>query len=494
MNFSVSISSPPAIPTQFLNLSSHSRFAVLRRPGRISCSSISQVHNYGTMDYERRPPFKWSLLYRKISMTDSPGDGGGSTEVLEQWVAGGNKVTKWDLCRVVKELRKFRRFRLALEVYEWMTSKGRRFKFTSSDAAIQLDLIAKVHGVSRAEDHFSTLSDSLKDKRTHCSLLNAYCQAGMKDKSEAFIQVMKNKDYIEEALPYNALMTLYMNAKEYDRVKLTTLEMRESNISLDIYSYNILMTTYAAMGNMEEMEGVLEQLKADPRVNANWGTYSTLCTLYIKLGHFEKAENCLKEAERRVTGRDRMAYHYLMTLYSRINKKEEVYRIWNSYKSSFPVMVNKAYHSMLSSLIRVGDIEGAEVIYEEWMSTKPNFDPRICNILMSWYIKEGQMEKAQEFLDRTIEKGGRPSPTTWEILADGHIRGKRIPEALSCMKEAASIKRSVDWRPRPETIASFLDFCEESSDIESKEMLLGLLRSAGCLDEEKYKSFEASRI
>ena len=40
----------------------------------------------------------------------------GSASVLNQWENEGKRLTKWELCRVVKELRKFKRFKMALEV------------------------------------------------------------------------------------------------------------------------------------------------------------------------------------------------------------------------------------------------------------------------------------------------------------------------------------------------------------------------------------------
>lgn len=79
----------------------------------ISCS-ISQIHSYGTMDYERRPMVKWSSIYKKISLMDNPELG--SASVLNLWEKQGRKFTKWELCRVVKELRKYKRFQRALEV------------------------------------------------------------------------------------------------------------------------------------------------------------------------------------------------------------------------------------------------------------------------------------------------------------------------------------------------------------------------------------------
>lgn len=121
------ISSP--FPPQHLPLSSktltlglRSQSLVLLRLQRnpriqISCS-ISKVHNYGTVDYENRPTLKWSSLYRRISMMENPSLG--SATVLDQWEEEGRKLSKWDLRRIVKELRKYRRFKLALEV-DWIS-------------------------------------------------------------------------------------------------------------------------------------------------------------------------------------------------------------------------------------------------------------------------------------------------------------------------------------------------------------------------------------
>jgi len=79
----------------------------------VTCS-ISKIHSYGTVDYERRPIVRWNDVYRKISLMKNPEMG--SASVLNQWENGGRNLTKWELSRVVKELRKYRRYERALEV------------------------------------------------------------------------------------------------------------------------------------------------------------------------------------------------------------------------------------------------------------------------------------------------------------------------------------------------------------------------------------------
>ncbi|XP_010933566.1 pentatricopeptide repeat-containing protein At1g02150 [Elaeis guineensis] len=453
--------------------------------GPIRCS-VSQVHSYGTVDPERPPALKWSSLARRISAMENPSLG--CAAVLERWEEEERRLHKWELCRVVKELRKFRRFKLALEVCDWMTAQGDRFMFTSSDMAIQLDLIAKAHGISRAEEHFSQLPDTLKDKRTYGALLNVYGRAKMKEKAEAIVEVMRNKGYLTEALIFNVMMTLYMNVGEHEQVSKIINEMKENNISFDIYSYNIWITNCATMGDAEEMERVVGLMSSDNGINANWTPYTTLATMYIRLGNFEKAQSCLKDAEIRVMGRDRTPFNYLIGLYGSIGKREEVYRIWNWYKSSFPRILNVGYQCMLSSLIRLGDVDGAEMIYEEWLSMTSSYDPRICNILLGLYAREGLASKAKNALDKFLEKGGKPRPIMWETLAEGYIKEEQISEALSYMREAVSYEGVNNWRPKPKNIENLLALCKGQNDISSINMLMDMLRMRGCHEKEEYKS------
>ncbi|KAF5731599.1 hypothetical protein HS088_TW18G00280 [Tripterygium wilfordii] len=441
----------------------------------VTCS-ISQIHSYGTMDYERRPAIKWNAVYKRISLMEKPELGAAS--VLNQWEKEGQMLSKWELCRVVKELRKYKRHEHALEVYEWMNNRGERFRFSSSDAAIQLDLIAKVHGVSSAEDFFTRLHDSLKDKRIYGALLNAYVRATIREKAESLFDDMRSKGYATHHLPFNVMMTLYMNLKEHDKVESIVSEMMQKNIQLDTYSYNIWLSSCGSQGSAERMEHVFEQMKQDRTINPNWTTFSTMATVYIKLGQLDKALDCLKKVESRITGRDRIPYHYLLSLYGSVGNKDEIYRVWNIYKTIFLSVPNMGYHGMISSLIRVGDAEGAEKIYEEWLAVKSAFDPRIANLLMSWHVKDGNLDRAESIFNEMLEMGGKPNSITWEILAEGHTGERRISEALSCWKEAYAAVGSNKWKAKPASIAAFFKLCEDEADMESKEALVELMRQS----------------
>jgi len=73
------------------------------------------VYNrYEAVINNRRPELKWTHVYKRVSLIEDPELGMAS--VLNQIEKEGKKLTKWELCRVVRELRKFKKFKLALEV------------------------------------------------------------------------------------------------------------------------------------------------------------------------------------------------------------------------------------------------------------------------------------------------------------------------------------------------------------------------------------------
>ncbi|XP_024983123.1 pentatricopeptide repeat-containing protein At1g02150-like [Cynara cardunculus var. scolymus] len=491
----ISLQSSSSSLSNFINFPSGFRNSPLKRGqfkpiiirNSSSSSSFSQGYSYGTVDYEKksRTPVTWKAIYKRISMMGNREKG--STSVLNQWENEGRTVTKWELCRLVKELRKYGRFKLALEVYEWMKNKPERFIMAPSDAAIQLDLVSKVEGISGAEDYFKNLPDDLIDNRVYGALLNAYVHARMKEKAESLLVEMKEKEYASHALPYNVMMTLYMNLKDHEKVEAFISEMMQNNIDLDLYSYSIWITSRGSQGSVEKVEEVFEKMKLDVSVKPNWTTYSTLATVYIKLGELEKGEDCLKKIESKITGRYRIPYHYLLSHYGSIGRKEEVQRIWGTYKTVFPYIPNMGYHAVISAFIRMDEIEESEMLYEEWLSVKTTYDARIGNRLLGWYVRKGHSEKTESFFKEMLENG-KANSSTWEILAESHIKHKRIPDALSCFEKALSHEESSFWKPKPVNIISFYKICEQENDEPSKEAFFGMLKEAGVLEDESLMS------
>ncbi|CAN0879531.1 Pentatricopeptide repeat-containing protein At1g02150 [Linum grandiflorum] len=445
--------------------------------------SISHDHTYGAVNYENRPPSNWFEVYKRIWSMEDLGVG----TVLDQCEIGGKQLAKWELTKIIKQLRKFQRFKQAIEVYEWMINR-KKYSLSARDAGLQIDLVAKVHGIPAAEEYLENAPDFLKDKRIYGALLNIYVKHKNKEKAESLFREMQDKNYVSDNLSFNVMMTLYKNLKEYAKVEEMILEMSKKNIQLDLVSYCIWLSSLAHEGNVEKMEQAFEQMKLE-NVTADWTIYSSLASCYNNMGLKDKAEDCLKTIETSLARGAREPYHYLLSEYGKAGNKEAVLRVWETYKYNFYAISNLGYHAFMTSLIRLGDVETAVNAYDESMRNDRSSDPRLGNLIMACYAKEGKFDKLESFFNDTLDAGVEPNSSSWEILAEGHVGEKRISQALSCLKKAvAKIGEFKRWKPRAEVVSSFLRLCEEEGDIESKEDLEGLFRESGLLADKEYAS------
>jgi pentatricopeptide repeat protein len=385
----------------------------------------------------------------------------------------------WHFVHVLK-------FWLIFQVYEWMVEQGDRFTIRSSDLAIQLDLIGKVQGHITAEQHFSSLSDSFKDKRTYCSLLNVYTQYKLKEKAQAIFDLMRANGYVTDALSYNVMMTLYLNIHDYANVMNLIQEMRERKIKLDVYSYNIWIVNAASMQDLDQMDSVLQVMQSD-NVNVNWSIYTTLANMYIRFDLLDRAEVCLREAEERITGRDRKAFLFFISIYGNIGKKEDMLRIWNWYKCSFNSPLNSGYKTIMQALLKLDDVAGAESLYEEWITSGCSLDPRICQLLMGWYCHNGLSDKARETSDRFEQQGGKPNSYIWVTLAQGFLKEERLEEAVSYFDKALSCSAYVSWRPNINFVGDLLEVCKQREQSECLDQVVAILKKRGLDEIEPYQ-------
>lgn len=61
--------------------------------------------------------------------------------------------------------------------------------------------------------------------------------------------------------------------------------------------------------------------------------------MYLDAGLHSKAGQALKELEKRSVHQDHSAFQFLVTLYGRTGNLLEVYRIWRSFGSAFPKLL-----------------------------------------------------------------------------------------------------------------------------------------------------------
>lgn len=355
-------------------------------------------------------------------------------------------------------------------------------KLLPGDFAVHLDLIAKLRGLNSAEKFFEDLPENMRIETTLSALLHTYVQYRVYDKAEALMTKMSECGYVKCPLPYNHLMTMYIDVGNYEKIP-EIIEVLKKNTKPDTVTYNLWLTMCQSLNDVETAENVFLEMK-NAKLEPDWMTYSILASLYTKKELYDKAECSLKEMEKRMSRKNRSAYASLISLYTNLGKKDAVHRIWKITKSLYRKLNDAEYLCMIASLIKLGELRKAEKFYDEWESLSNTGDSRVPNLLVGAYIKMNQMEKATTFFDRFTQKGVKPSYTTWELLTFGYLKLKQIDRVLDCVEKAiASVKK---WEPNLTIIREVYVLLEEQGNIEGAEKMLSVLRNAGYVTTEIY--------
>lgn len=356
----------------------------------------------------------------------------------------------------------------------WMTDK-RYYSITPNDAAMRLDLIAKVRGIEHAENYFNSFSKQLKGAEAYSVLLNCYARVRSVEKAEALMQRMRILGFDRSTLVFNSLLILYYKVGNYMKMDTVMYEMKEKGIARDTNTYCILLSAYAAQRNVDGIDEVLQMAESDSNLALEWSNYTIAADAYIKAGHFDKASVMLKKSEELLDGRG-VAYDHLLTHYASLGKKEEVIRIWELYKEKSRVL-NKGYIAMITSLLKFDDIETAEKIFDEWESQIPQtltYDIRIPNFLLGVYSRKRLFEKFEALVNRIIQKGQKPNYLSWYYFAMALIWENQMEEAVEAMMEAILITSS-SWKPCEESLVVSLNYLKEKGDMDTAEKFIKLL-------------------
>lgn len=407
----------------------------------------------------------------------------GSDEVsvrheLNEFLKSRKRVYKWEVGDTIKKLRDRKRYFPALKLSDAMAKRG--MNMTVSDQAIHLDLIAKTHGMSAAENYFVDLPEASKNIQCYGALFNCYCKDLITEKAEALMEKMKELGLPLTSMSYNSLMTMFTKAGNPEKVPGVIQEMKASDIMPDSYTYNVWMRALAASNDISGVERVIDEMKRDGRVAADWTTYSNLASIYVNAGYPEKAELALKELEKRNTSQELSAYQFLITLYGRAGNLEEAYRVWRSFKLAFTQTPNIGYLNMIQVLLKLNDLSGAEKCFKEWETGCTTYDIRVANALISSYLNDGLLEKAEELKERARRRGAKPNAKTWEIFLDHHLKNGEMKSAINCIENAVSVGRGdgSKWVPSNESISAVLKHLEQVKDVDGAEGFIGTLKKA----------------
>ncbi|PWA36703.1 Pentatricopeptide repeat-containing protein [Artemisia annua] len=411
---------------------------------------------------------------------------GSIVPVLDEWVSvEGKPVDQFDLHKIIKQLRKFRRYKHALQICQWMDDKP-YLDHSHKDVSVKLDLISKVYGLKQAEEYFDKIPNTERVWQVYGALLNCYAEAKQLKKAEATMQKMRELGY-SSSLTYNVMMGLYSDMKKYEKLDLLMDEMEQKRIHIDKFTYCIRLNAYAKTAEIQKMEKLLYKMEADPEVQMEWHAYTTVANGYLKSGDREKALTCLKKSEYLIKPSQRKpAYETLLTLYASAGRKYEVDRVWDLYKS-LGKFYNQGYLCIMSSLAKLDCLDDVEKIYREWEGQHKYFDYQVPNLLITVYCKKGLLDKAESLVKNLKESGNEPNASTWSRIALGYVKIDDMDKAVEAMRKSI-LGGFRGWTVDTATLSACLDYLNSKGKLDEAEEIIRLLKEKSHLSEVVYNS------
>ncbi|KAL4585252.1 hypothetical protein LXL04_009868 [Taraxacum kok-saghyz] len=424
-----------------------------------------------------------TTLYHRLVRSQEPS----ITPVLDQWVGEGRPVDQEDLHRIMKQLRKFSRYKHALEICRWMNNKP-YLDVSHKSISIELDLISKVYGLKQAEDYFNKIPNNSRVWQVYGALLNCYAESKSLEKAESTMQKLRELGY-SKSLTYNVMMGLYSTMLQYEKLDILMNEMEQKGIRIDKFTYGIRLNAYAKTSEIPKMEKLLLKMEADPEIQMEWHAYTTVANGYLKSGDQEnvkKAVNLLKKSEYLIRpSQKKIAYEILLTLYATAGRKSDVYRVWELYKN-MGKFYNHGYSCMMSSLAKLDCVDDVAKLYEEWERGCVNFDFQIPNLVITVYCKKGLLEKAEELVKRLVEGGHEPNSSTWSRMALGYVKSGGMEKAVEAMRKSI-LGSYKGWSVDTVTISMILEYLDRNGKIDEAKEMIGLLDRKGHLSEAVYE-------
>ncbi|CDP20680.1 unnamed protein product [Coffea canephora] len=306
----------------------------------------------------------------------------------------------WGLCQKFDAGSNVVWFFILLQIFTWMEAKERS-RMSAADHAMRLELTIKVHTVGEAEEYFETLPDTVSKKAACLHLLHSYVKEKSADKAEALMQKMNSLGLIVNPHPFNEMMKLYIATSQHKKVLAVIVQMKQNRIPRNALSYNLWMNACAELFGVGSAEEVYKEMIHDKNVVIGWSSLSTLANIYQKSGVVNQAFWALREAENKLCSFKRLGYLFLSTIYTSLNRKDEVVRLWKASKEVKGRITCANYMCIFSCLVKLGHIKEAENIFLEWESQCRTFDMRVPNILLGAYMK-----RAESLFIRSLNRGG----------------------------------------------------------------------------------------
>ncbi|KAH0721034.1 hypothetical protein KY290_006318 [Solanum tuberosum] len=388
--------------------------------------------------------------------------------VMDEWIEKGNDLTRTEITFIRIYLRRRHMYKRALQLFEWLELK-RQLIFTDKDYASHVDLIAKVHGIHKAETYVERVPKSFRSEVVYLSLLANCAYKGYMKKSEEIFNKMRNLGFPLTSSVCSHLLLLYKKDKK--KIVDVLLLMKKENVKPTDIIYQILIDTKGQSNDIAGMEQIIETMKAEG-MEPKMYTKSIIAKHYIFGGLVGKAENVLKQMEGEIE-ENHMVCRHLIALYANLKKVDDVRRIWQLCEPNARII---DCMTAIEAFGKLHKIEEAEAVFDKMSKEGKHLTSKHYYPLLCIYASHKMLAKGKDLVKRMSESGCPIGPLTWDGLIRLYIKAGEVEKADTILQEAA---QHTYLKPKFTSYVAVMEEHAKRGEVHDTEKIFYKMRQAG---------------
>ncbi|XP_071724185.1 pentatricopeptide repeat-containing protein At1g80270, mitochondrial-like [Rutidosis leptorrhynchoides] len=389
---------------------------------------------------------------------------------LNKWVEDGKDLGRDAIHGAMLNLRKRRMYGRALQLSEWL-ERNNRLDFVEKDYASRLDLIAKVHGLHKAESYIEKIPKSCRGEVIYRTLLANCSVTNNVKKAEEVFNKMRELGFPITTFACNQLLILY---KRFDKKKIgdIMLLMEKEDVKRSLLTYRLLIDNRGQSNDISGMDEVYEIMKEEG-IKPDTDIQAIMARHYITSGLKEKAEAILKEMEGGNLKAHRWACRALLPIYAELGKPDEVRRVWEVCES------NPRLEECMAAIEAWGklkDINEAEAVFNKMLNYWKRPSSKHYSALLKVYANHKMLNKGVELVKQMADKGCTIGPLIWDALVKLHVESGEVEKADSILQKAT---QNNHIKPMFTSYMAIMDQYSKRGDIHNSEKIFHRMRQAG---------------
>ncbi|KAM1528834.1 hypothetical protein ACFX1Z_018118 [Malus domestica] len=303
---------------------------------------------------------------------------------------------------------------------------------------------------------------------TYNFLLRSLCQMGLQDSAKLVFDYMRSDGHTPDDSAVELLVSSYAQMGKLDNAEKFLGEVHCDEIRLTPFVYNNLFNVLVKQNKVDEAVCLFRKHMGSHCCPDSW-TFNILIRGLCRVGEIGKAFELFSDMGSFGCYPDIVTYNTLITGLCRTNEVDRGCQLLKEVQSRIELSPDViTFTSVISGYCKLGKMEEASVLFYEMINAGVRPTSVTFNAMIDGFGKTGNMGSALAMHQKMLFHGYRSDVFTFTSLIDGHCRAGQLSQGLKLWQEMNGKNVS----PSAYTFSVLINaLCKESRLHEARDFL-----------------------